>query len=69
MSCVSRGDAIARRGDMKRFLIDFLRAREGVTSIEYALIAVLLAVVAIAGVNLLGSKVNTNFQYINSTIN
>lgn len=54
---------------MKRFLIDFLRAREGVTSIEYALIAVLLAVVAIAGVNLLGSKVNTNFQYINSTIN
>ena len=54
---------------MKKRWLQFLRTREGATAIEYALIAALLSVVAITSVRTLGSKVNTNFQYISNAIN
>ena len=43
---------------MKKMIMNFLRDEEGVTAIEYALIAGLVAVVAIAGWTTLGTNVN-----------
>lgn len=42
----------------------FIRDEEGVTAIEYALIAALIAVVIIAAVKLVGQDVNNTFQRI-----
>jgi pilus assembly protein Flp/PilA len=42
----------------------FIRDEEGVTAIEYALIAALIAVVIIAAVRLVGTNVNNTFQTI-----
>jgi len=49
---------------MKKRWIRFLSARNGATAIEYSLIAALLAVAAIGGVRLLGTKINSHYQYI-----
>ena len=43
-------------------------ARDGVTALEYALIAGLVAVVIIGGVSLLGSNVSQVFSTVASTI-
>ncbi|MBU2733687.1 Flp family type IVb pilin [Acidithiobacillus ferridurans] len=42
----------------------FVREEEGVTAIEYGLIAGLIAVVIIASVQALGVKLNSIFAYI-----
>jgi pilus assembly protein Flp/PilA len=42
-------------------IIDFLRNEEGVTAIEYGLIASLIAVVIIGAVTLIGTSLNTTF--------
>lgn len=42
----------------------FIRDEEGVTAIEYALIASLIAVVIILAVQTVGQDVNNTFQYI-----
>lgn len=42
-------------------LYKFLRDEEGVTAIEYGLIAALVAVVLAAGATILGGKLNTLF--------
>jgi pilus assembly protein Flp/PilA len=42
----------------------FLREEEGVTAIEYALIAALIAVVIIIGATAVGLNINAMFQYI-----
>lgn len=42
----------------------FFRSEEGVTAIEYALIAALIAAAIIAGVSLLGTNVSTEFSSI-----
>ncbi len=39
-------------------------AEEGVTSLEYALIAALVAAVIVAGVTLLGNNVSTQFSSV-----
>jgi pilus assembly protein Flp/PilA len=46
----------------------FIRDEEGVTAIEYALIASLIAVVIIAAVSAVGVDVNATFQYIANTL-
>jgi pilus assembly protein Flp/PilA len=48
---------------MKR-LIRFLKEEEGVTAIEYGLIAALIAVAIIAGVTLVGTNLNTTFNNV-----
>lgn len=45
-------------------LIQFSSEEEGVTAIEYALIAALVAVVIIGGATLLGTNLNTLFENI-----
>ena len=42
----------------------FLRDEEGVTAIEYGLIASLIAVVIIVGAGLLGTNLNAVFNYL-----
>ena len=42
---------------------------EGVTAIEYALIAVLIAVALIAGASALGTNINSKFQDIATQVN
>jgi pilus assembly protein Flp/PilA len=42
----------------------FIRDEEGVTAIEYALIAALIAVVIIAAVRAVGQDVNNTFQAV-----
>ncbi len=46
----------------------FIRDEEGVTAIEYALIAALIAVVIIAAVRAVGQDVNSTFQSIADAI-
>lgn len=46
----------------------FLRDEEGVTAIEYALIAALIAVVIIGAVTLVGEEVSNTFTKIGTTL-
>ncbi|MFP3889697.1 Flp family type IVb pilin [uncultured Ralstonia sp.] len=45
-------------------LKQFVRDEDGVTAIEYGLIAALIAVVIIASVKLVGQNLSTVFSYI-----
>jgi pilus assembly protein Flp/PilA len=47
-----------------QFIQTFIRDEEGVTAIEYGLIAALVAVVIIAGATLLGTNLNALFLAI-----
>ncbi|QWE17640.1 Flp family type IVb pilin [Polynucleobacter sp. AP-Nino-20-G2] len=49
---------------MQSFISNFAKGEEGVTAIEYALIAALVAVVIIGGATLLGTNLNTLFTNI-----
>ncbi|RQS69531.1 Flp family type IVb pilin [Burkholderia sp. Bp8963] len=46
----------------------FLRDEQGVTAIEYGLLATLIAVALIAGATLLGSALNTTFSSLGTKI-
>jgi pilus assembly protein Flp/PilA len=46
----------------------FLREEDGVTAIEYGLIAALIAVVIIASVALIGNNLNQIFKFIGDTL-
>lgn len=45
-----------------------MKSEDGATAIEYALIAALIAVIAIAGMKSLGGSINTAFSSVGSTI-
>jgi pilus assembly protein Flp/PilA len=47
----------------------FLREEDGVTAIEYGLIAALIAVVIIASVQSVGNNLNEVFNYISLKLN
>lgn len=49
---------------MTRFIKQFIRDEEGVTAIEYGLIAALIAVVIIIAVTAVGTNLNAVFTYI-----
>ena len=46
------------------FIKNFIREEDGVTAIEYGLIAALIAVVIITAVALIGTNLNTVFNYV-----
>ena len=46
----------------------FVREEEGVTAIEYGLIAALIAVVIIGGATLVGTNLNGLFTYISGEV-
>jgi pilus assembly protein Flp/PilA len=53
---------------MKRILREFIAEESGATAIEYGLIAAGIALAIIAVVNGLGTKLNTKFVSINSSL-
>jgi pilus assembly protein Flp/PilA len=53
---------------MRKLLLNFLTDESGATAIEYALIAAGIALAIIATVNGVGSKLNTTFASINSSL-
>ncbi len=57
-----------KASDMVRFARKFIKDRRGVTALEYALIAALVAVVIIGGVSLLGTNVSKVFTTVAHTI-
>ncbi|MFC4519351.1 Flp family type IVb pilin [Cupriavidus pinatubonensis] len=54
--------------NLTTMLKQFIRDEEGVTAIEYGLIAALIAVVIIASVALVGSQLNITFSKIGSSL-
>ncbi len=48
--------------------VQVMRDAHGVTAIEYALIAALIGMVVIAGATTLGTKVNTKFSNIATSV-
>jgi pilus assembly protein Flp/PilA len=53
---------------MTKFVSRFLNDESGATAIEYGLIVALIAVVIIAAVTSIGSKLNTNFESVNAAL-
>jgi pilus assembly protein Flp/PilA len=53
---------------MKNLVTKFVRDESGATAIEYGLIAAGIAVVIIAAVQLVGSKLNTTFTSVASAV-
>ena len=53
---------------MKKMLINFFKDEDGVTAIEYGLIAALIAVVIITAVTLVGDSLNNTFTYIGNEV-
>jgi pilus assembly protein Flp/PilA len=53
---------------MTELLARFLREEDGVTAIEYGLIAALIAVVIITAVTLVGTSLSDVFDFIGTTI-
>jgi pilus assembly protein Flp/PilA len=49
---------------LRTFFSSFINNQSGVTAIEYAVIAALIAVAAIAAFNLVGSSLSTTFSTI-----
>jgi pilus assembly protein Flp/PilA len=53
---------------MKKMLINFFKDEDGVTAIEYGLIAALIAVVIITAVTLVGNSLDNTFTYIGNEV-
>ena len=53
---------------MRTLVSNLTNNRSGVTAIEYALIAALIAVAAIAAFTLVGTNLNTTFSYVASQL-
>ncbi len=53
---------------MKKLLINFFKDEDGVTAIEYGLIAALIAVVIITAVTLVGNSLDNTFTYIGNQV-
>lgn len=49
-------------------IINFVKDQEGVTAIEYGLIASLIAIAIIAAVTLTGTKLSDTFTFITSQL-
>ena len=53
---------------MIKKLLKFIKDEDGVTSVEYAVMAALIALVVIAGATLLGTQTNTTFTTVAGAI-
>ena len=53
---------------MSTFFSNLVKDRSGVTAIEYALIAALIAVAAISAFTLVGTNLSTTFSYVASQL-
>ena len=48
---------------------NLVRSEDGATAIEYALIASMIAMAIVAGVQLMGTQLSTTFVHIGNSIN
>lgn len=53
---------------MKKKLISFLKDEDGIETIEYALIAALIAIASIAAATFLGEEVNSVYSEVGSEL-
>ena len=53
---------------MRTLLINLIKDQSGVTAIEYALIAALIAVAAIAAFTVVGTNLSSTFSYVASKL-
>ena len=53
---------------MKARIKQFIQSEDGPTATEYAVMLALIIIVAIAGITLLGNKVNTIFTNVDSNL-
>ena len=53
---------------MTKTLVSFLKAEDGPTAVEYAVMLALIIVVCIAAVTTLGSNANSTFSFVGSAI-
>ena len=53
---------------MKKKLISFLTDEEGIETIEYALLAALIAIASIVAARLLGTGMNTIYNEVSTTV-
>lgn len=51
-----------------KFIKNFMREEDGVTAIEYGLIAALIAVVIIAAVTTIGANLKTTFEAVGAAL-
>jgi pilus assembly protein Flp/PilA len=51
-----------------RPLVAFLKAEDGPTAVEYAVMLALIVVVCIAAITTLGSNANSTFSYVGSSV-
>jgi pilus assembly protein Flp/PilA len=54
--------------ELVRSIENFVREEDGVTAIEYALIASLISLIAVTGMGLLGNQLNLMFQHIKNQL-
>ena len=53
---------------MQTFFPNFINDRSGVAAVEYALIAALIAVAAVAAFTAVGTNISTTFSYVASQL-
>lgn len=53
---------------MKQWIINFLEKEDGATVVEYAVMLVLIVVVAIATIAVIGTKVNEGFNKVQNAL-
>jgi pilus assembly protein Flp/PilA len=54
---------------MKNLIVRFVREEEGQDLVEYAMLLAFIALIAIVGVQTLGTTVNTFFDNVATTLN
>ena len=52
-----------------QFVLDFVKAEDGPTAVEYAVMLALIIVVCIVAITTLGTNANTTFSTVGSAIN
>ena len=52
-----------------RKLVNFLKAEDGPTAVEYAVMLALIIVVCIAAISALGSNASNTFSYVGNKVN
>jgi len=55
--------------NLKRRVVEFLRAEDGPTAVEYAVMLALIIVVCIAAISALGSNSSNTFSYVGNNVN
>lgn len=53
---------------LTKSVVSFLKAEDGPTAVEYAVMLALIVVVCIAAITTLGANANSTFSFVGSTI-